>query len=486
MNDMTRRACGRMLISTMLIGCGAGCVGYAQGVNTDEAGSLQKPWDSDGMLAPGWYECAPLPQPLRFHTATLLPDGKVIVLGGMTYAEHQDKNASGIRVEHFLTDQIHIYDVVQNSWQPAGHLPSAFAGHAATLLTNGQVLVTGGRHSDVPGGESDFRHEALLYDPTSHGWREAAPMHKPRAEHQAFLLADGRVLVTQSRRCYPACNSMQHEVTAEIYDPVADAWEELPIPAVRPESESDYRNRQVQAVVLTDQKRVAWIELGGVSHTQPEGRADRLAAIYDSSTGQWQLQYVDLSAGVGAVLVALAGGCVLAAGGQLDGFHGSTQTVLYDLDSGERALLAPMHEERFGAQAAMLDTHRLLVAGGACVEMNSRTGAFGALTSEIWDMRTRQWQLLPPLPQAMTASEPAYRHTAVPGVKELPMRYRRNYMGTSERLGGGALDSMLMQQTWAQTVCLADGRVLLIGGSNADSSFFEVTDAVQMFVPQQE
>jgi hypothetical protein len=69
--------------------------------------------------------------PRRYHTATLLPNGKVLAAGG--YHE-----ATGI-----LT-AAELYDPATGTWCPAGSLSVDRYGHTATLLPNGKVLATAG------------------------------------------------------------------------------------------------------------------------------------------------------------------------------------------------------------------------------------------------------------------------------------------------------------------------------------------------------
>src|SRR2546421_3411217 len=64
------------------------------------------------------------------------------------------------------------------------------AGHGATLLNNGKVLITGGIN------ESATLNSALLYDPASGSLVATGSLTSPRAYHTSTLLADGRVLIT--------------------------------------------------------------------------------------------------------------------------------------------------------------------------------------------------------------------------------------------------------------------------------------------------
>jgi hypothetical protein len=120
---------------------------------------------------------ASLATPRVQHTATLLPSGKVLVVGGY--------------LAGFLTSAV-LYDPATNSWSPAGDLSTARLGHTATLLASGKVLVAGGEGSSGP------LSSAELYDPAApaaSAWSPAGSLLTARSFHTATLLASGKVLV---------------------------------------------------------------------------------------------------------------------------------------------------------------------------------------------------------------------------------------------------------------------------------------------------
>ena len=108
------------------------------------------------------------------HTATLLPNGIVLVAGGF----------GPVRASAEL------YDTVSGTWTPTGSLNTGRAQHTATLLPNGMVLVAGGFDSNV-----NVSASAELYDPASGTWTATGRLNDGRAFHTATLLQNGMVLV---------------------------------------------------------------------------------------------------------------------------------------------------------------------------------------------------------------------------------------------------------------------------------------------------
>jgi hypothetical protein len=130
------------------------------------------------------------------HTATLLPDGRVLVVGGI--------NSDG------LLDSAELYDPSSGTWTATSIMVHARTGHAATLLPNGTVLVTGG-DSRQPG----YRlADTELYDPSSGTWTATASMVHARGAHTAMLLPNGMVLVAGGEGLSDVVLS-----SAELYDP---------------------------------------------------------------------------------------------------------------------------------------------------------------------------------------------------------------------------------------------------------------------------
>ena len=82
------------------------------------------------------------------HTATLLPNGKVLAIAGLDDTQ--------VNSFYYLAN-VELYDPTTNSWTMTASLVNKRAYHAATLLSNGKVLVLGGE------GSSGVESSAELY-----------------------------------------------------------------------------------------------------------------------------------------------------------------------------------------------------------------------------------------------------------------------------------------------------------------------------------
>jgi N-acetylneuraminic acid mutarotase len=147
-----------------------------------------------------WTPTGNLNMPRVAHTATLLPDGKVLVTGG------HNGNYS-------FFNQAELYDPATGLWTPTAPMNRNRGFHTATLLTNGQVLVAAG---------SDLR-SAEVYSPESGNWTNVASMSIERAGHTATLLPNGNVLVIGGSNSAAA---------AELFDVVTQQWKVLMPPYV--------------------------------------------------------------------------------------------------------------------------------------------------------------------------------------------------------------------------------------------------------------
>lgn len=163
-----------------------------------------------------WYNAPPLTE-ARFHqTSVLMGDGRVLVSGG--------------RVGDFLRATAEVMSPFTMRWTPTGSMSIPRWQHTATALPNGKVLVTGGfTNPYTPGANAQpITNTAELYDPATGTWTPTGSMTTRRALHVAQLLDNGKVLVAGGRFCDnpppTACNFMFRSQTAELYDPATGTF----------------------------------------------------------------------------------------------------------------------------------------------------------------------------------------------------------------------------------------------------------------------
>jgi N-acetylneuraminic acid mutarotase len=99
------------------------------------------------------------------------------------------------------------------TWANTGSLNTTRAGHSATLLPNGQVLVAGGE------GATGFLNSAELYDPSQAKWTVTGSMATSRLGHSAALLPNGPVLVAGGIVNITDTGVVTVTATAELYNP---------------------------------------------------------------------------------------------------------------------------------------------------------------------------------------------------------------------------------------------------------------------------
>jgi len=146
-------------------------------------------------------------------TATLLPDGRVLVAGGYLRSDYTPE----------VISTAELYDPGTGDWATTGSMITARELHTATLLADGTVLVVGGSGSV---GERSSLGSAEIYHPDTGKWTATGANAFPRVRHTATLLADGRVLVIGGD-CdlgQPNCTSGLGLEPTELYDQSTQSW----------------------------------------------------------------------------------------------------------------------------------------------------------------------------------------------------------------------------------------------------------------------
>jgi len=127
-------------------------------------------------------------------TATLLNNGQVLVAGG--------EGCISFGCPAFSSAEL--YNPATGTWKPTGSMSGARAFHTATLLPNGQVLVAGGGAGGGGGGSGPLS-SAELYDPATGTFSPTGSMTAGLNQQMAGLLPSGKVLVICQRfaNCQP-------------------------------------------------------------------------------------------------------------------------------------------------------------------------------------------------------------------------------------------------------------------------------------------
>jgi hypothetical protein len=82
------------------------------------------------------------------------------------------------------------------TFTPTGSMSADRTNHTATLLPDGKVLITGGQTPGCCFFTPTIFSSAELYDPSTGSFMATGDMTTPRSGHTATLLPDGRVLIT--------------------------------------------------------------------------------------------------------------------------------------------------------------------------------------------------------------------------------------------------------------------------------------------------
>jgi hypothetical protein len=147
------------------------------------------------------------------HTATLLPSGKVLIAGG--YGGYAGSNDFG------PLSTAEIYDPTAKSFSLIG-MNAARESHTATILQNGKVLIVGGL-TPAGSGFTQALTSAEIYDPSTGAFTLTGSLSTPRFNHTATLLPNGKVLVVGGGGAQPQGLSVPI-TSAEVYDPVAGTF----------------------------------------------------------------------------------------------------------------------------------------------------------------------------------------------------------------------------------------------------------------------
>ena len=289
------------------------------------------------------------------QTTTLLQDGRVLITGGVSCgeAEHAGIWASA-----------ELYDPVTGTFSPTGSMSRPRQSHAATLLPDGRVLITGGTTGESPLASQPVRlasyrtaatnaevlTSAELYDPATGTFGRTGSLSTPRVNHTATMLQDGRVLVVGGGdEGYDSVRS------TELYDPATGRFS--------PTGSLKSRRWQHTATLLQDGRVLV---TGGRS---PNDSTDASTEVYDPGSGKFSPTGSMKASRKGHTATLLPDGLVLITGGEEQndtGIPGQTlsSTELYDPGTGKFTPSGSMGDPREAQTATLLNDGRVLIAGG--------------------------------------------------------------------------------------------------------------------------
>jgi hypothetical protein len=242
--------------------------------------------------------------------AILLPNGKVLIAGG-------GPNLSSAE----------LYDPVTRSFTPTGSLATGRTYSVATLLTNGMVLVTGGVGVDPMTGYGYSLVSSEIYNPTTGTFSASGNMVNARSARSATLLPNGKVLVIGGSD------------TTELYNPATGNFS-----VIRTGIYYD------TATLLTN---------GMVLVTSGSNTAE----IYNPATGIFSATGNMVTARGDKTATLLSNGMVLFAGGVASQMPFASAEI-YDPATGIFTITGNMKFRRASHTATLLPNGKVLVAGG--------------------------------------------------------------------------------------------------------------------------
>lgn len=279
--------------------------------------------------------------PRQSHSATLLPNGKVLVAGGFngTYLAGAE-----------------IYDPVTGSFAPTGQMSTAREGPVAILLGNGKVLVAGG-----VGEGWTFLANAELYDPAIGTFAPTGNMTTARESHTITMLQNGSVLIAGGHRGRQSAITIY--ASAEIYDPITGRFTAT--------GNMTTRRHKHDAVLLPDGR----VLINGGSDERDDQGAYASAEIYNPATGAFRaigdmpiIRYKHEGTSI-----LLPSGNALIAGG-------ASNAVIYDPENNTFAVVAGSlgtnRLSRLFSTATLLSTGEVLITGGYGLGQNISAGAW--------------------------------------------------------------------------------------------------------------
>jgi WD40 repeat protein len=266
------------------------------------------------------------------HTATLLPDGRVLIAGGFT--------------EKGMTASAEIYNPSNRTFTLLASMSNPRGDFTATLLPDGNVLLVGG-------GSVTATPSAELFHPATNRFSPTGSLKTPRLNHTATLLPNGKVLVIGGS------NDRTVLASAELYDPGTGVFTQAGTMTTE---------RHKHAAALLKDGHV--LIMGGANEQDWHGKYNS-AEIYDWRSGRFTSisDMVSQHFKFPASVVQFSGGNVLICGGcsTIEKFNFLTKSF---------ALAATLDQPYYYATASLINDHEVLILGGYTEKLQSTDNAW--------------------------------------------------------------------------------------------------------------
>jgi uncharacterized delta-60 repeat protein len=406
----------RLQNGQVLLAAGAKGTNTAGWVNTAELfDPILRTWSSVGQLATARYD----------HTATLLPNGKVLAAGGRGVVAPLNDGE--------------VFNPATGTWTvSANKTASAHSAHDAVLLPSGKVLMIGGSNDATQG-------KAESYDPATNRWTSMQGMIQGRTQPEAVLLATGKVLITGGR-----ASSSTTMGNPELYDPASDTW-----------STQGIQDSNRSAHTATKLQDGGVLLAGGTDGTSFVANAEH----FDPATGIWTSASNLAKGRCYHAAALLSDGKVLVVGGLATGGSATNTAELYTPSTNAWTTTGGLAQARHYHTATVLNSGKVLVVGGV-------SGATALASAELYDPATGTWD------SAGSLATARFNHTAtlLPNGKVLVAgggTYSA-YFASAELYDPLAnawtpVAPMFIQRATHTATLLPDGTVLMMGGQSNSS-----------------
>ena len=306
----------------------------------------------ESPTAPRWQSFGQLAEPRELAATVALPDGNVLVVGGLDNDDPQVVRTTSELIDPY-SGSVRVLE---------GRLIGR-VNHTATLA-GGKVVVAGG--TERLGAVWSALQRVDVFDAAPRTWTQGAPLIEARSDHGAAALKDGRVLVAGGT------DGPRQLDSVEIYDPAKDQWT---LVKGLPEARSQF------SIATLGDGRV--LVAGGLVRGVPSSSS----VIYDLARNTWDQGPRMGAARVLNAAVKLFNGDVLMIGGQRDG-GGSAER--YDARAKLFVPAGTLVQPRMLGAAVRIPNGRVLVVGGLLIDPG-RERFVPLADAEIWDQATNAW-----------------------------------------------------------------------------------------------